>query len=69
MRPEISDDDIRFREEVRAFLADNLTEELRRAGRLATSVFVEPEFTLEGQRRLHARGWTAPHWPAGSARC
>ena len=60
----LSDDDIAFREEVRAFLHDNLTAALVSASRKATSVFVEPEYTLAWQRKLHARGWAAPHWPA-----
>lgn len=64
MRLDLSAQDIEFRDEVRAFLKDKLTPELAAAGRLATSVFIEPEFTLPWQRILHARGWAAPHWPA-----
>lgn len=52
-----------FRGEVRAFLDENLTPGLAAAGRLATSVFIEPGFTLPWQRILHARGWVAPNWP------
>ncbi|MBY9066975.1 acyl-CoA dehydrogenase family protein [Hyphomonas sp. WL0036] len=63
MKLDLSPQDIEFQEEVRAFLRDNLTPELAAAGRLATSVFIEPEFTLPWQRILHARGWVAPHWP------
>lgn len=63
MNLDLSAQDIEFQEEVRAFLRDNLTPELANAGRLATSVFIEPEFTLPWQRILHAKGWVAPHWP------
>lgn len=63
MNLDLSAQDIEFQEEVRAFLRDNLTPELANAGRLATSVFIEPEFTLPWQRILHAKGWAAPHWP------
>ncbi len=63
MNLDFSSEDIAFREEVRAFLHDNLTPELVAAGRKATSVFVEPEYTLAWQAKLHARGWAAPHWP------
>ena len=63
MNLELSQQDIDFRDEVRAFLKDNLTEKLSRAGRLTTSVFIEPEFSLEWQSILHAKGWVAPHWP------
>jgi len=63
MNLDLSEKDIAFREEVRAFLRDNLTPELAAAGRKATSVFVEPEYTLAWQKKLHAKGWVAPHWP------
>jgi len=63
MNLSLSEKDIAFREKVRAFLHDNLTPELVAAGRKATSVFVEPEYTLAWQRMLHAQGWAAPHWP------
>ena len=59
----LSEKDIAFREEVRAFLRDNLTPELAAAGRKATSVFVEPEYTLAWQKKLHTQGWAAPSWP------
>lgn len=52
-----------FREEVRAFLAENLTPELREAGRLATSVFADADLAMAWQKILHRRGWAAPHWP------
>jgi acyl-CoA dehydrogenase len=63
MNLDLTAKDIEFRNEVRNFLSANLTPDLAAAGRLATSVFIEPEFTLPWQRILHARGWVAPHWP------
>ena len=63
MNLDLTAQDVEFRDEVRAFLDKNLTPDLAAAGRLATSVFIEPEFTLPWQRILHARGWVAPHWP------
>ena len=56
-------EDLAFRDEVRAFLADSLTPELRKAGRRATSVFMDKDYSLAWQRILHARGWAAPSWP------
>lgn len=53
-----------FQDEVRAFLTDNLSDELRRAAARATSVFIDPAITLPWQRMLDARGWAAPDWPA-----
>jgi alkylation response protein AidB-like acyl-CoA dehydrogenase len=58
-----SDEELAFRDEVRAFLAENLPEEIARAGRLATSVYPDHHASMEWQRILHARGWAAPHWP------
>ena len=55
--------ELAFRDEVRAFLDANLTDELRAAGRLMTSVYADQKLQIEWQRRLHARGWAAPAWP------
>ena len=52
-----------FREEVRTFLQENLPADLAEAGRRATSVFMEPEFSIPWQKILHKKGWVAPHWP------
>lgn len=54
---------VHFREEVKAFLAESLTTDIKRAGRLTTSVFADPALAMEWQRILHRRGWAAPHWP------
>ncbi len=58
-----------FREEVRAFLDSNLTEELRAAGRLMTSVYCDHESSMKWQRILHAKGWAAPAWPVEYGGC
>ncbi|WP_421932293.1 acyl-CoA dehydrogenase family protein [Phenylobacterium sp.] len=63
MNLDLSADELAFQGEVRAFLADSLTPELRRAGRRATSVFMDKTYSLAWQRVLHARGWAAPSWP------
>lgn len=52
-----------FREEVRQFLSENLTPDLRAAGRLATSVFADAHLAIKWQKILHKKGWAAPHWP------
>jgi alkylation response protein AidB-like acyl-CoA dehydrogenase len=61
--------DTAFRDEVRAFLQDNLTPELRQAGRLMTSVYADHEASMEWQRILHERGWAAPGWPVEFGGC
>lgn len=53
-----------FREEVRAFLAAHLPDDIRRGAARATSVFIDPAVSLPWQHILHARGWAAPDWPA-----
>ncbi len=63
MNLDLTPEDREFRDEVRAFLGANLTPGLAAAGRLATSVFIEPEYTLPWHRILNAKGWAAPHWP------
>ncbi|AMO60696.1 acyl-CoA dehydrogenase [Mycolicibacterium phlei] len=64
-----SDADAAFRDEVRSFLDEKLTPELRRAGRLMTSVYADHEASMEWQRILHERGWAAPAWPVEYGGC
>jgi len=55
-------DERAFRDEVRAFIADNLPEETRRRmveGRVPTK-----EQTVAWQRVLNGKGWAVPDWPA-----
>ncbi len=59
----LSRHELRFRDDVRAFLATALTSELAAVGRRATSVFTDPEYSLRWQAILNARGWAAPSWP------
>ena len=66
---EWSPTDIAFRGEVRAFLDEKLTPELRRSGRLMTSVYSDHDASLEWQRLLHERGWAAPAWPVEYGGC
>jgi acyl-CoA dehydrogenase len=52
-----------FRAEVRAFLDEALTPELREAGRKKTSVWQEIRSAVAWQKTLHARGWGGVDWP------
>ncbi|WP_194832223.1 acyl-CoA dehydrogenase family protein [Nocardia sp. XZ_19_369] len=61
--------DLAFRDEVREFLAAKLTPELRRAGRLATSVYPDHAASMAWQQILHERGWAAPAWPVQYGGC
>jgi len=64
-----SEADIAFRDEVRAFLDEQLTPDLRRAGKLMTSVYADHEASMRWQRILHERGWAAPAWPVEYGGC
>jgi acyl-CoA dehydrogenase len=63
MNLDFSPEDTEFGAEVRDFLNDRLTDNLRMAGKQATSVFTEPRYSLEWQSVLHEKGWVAPAWP------
>jgi alkylation response protein AidB-like acyl-CoA dehydrogenase len=61
--------DQEFRDEVRRFLQEKLTADLREAGRLQTSVYSEHEASMTWQQILHERGWAAPAWPVEHGGC
>jgi len=64
-----SRDDLDFRDEVRAFLNEKLTPQLRHAGRLMTSVYADHEASMAWQAILNERGWAAPAWPVEHGGC
>ncbi len=59
----LSPQDEAFRDEVRRFLDENLTEDLREAGRKTAGVFAEFEAGQRWHKVLARRGWSAPSWP------
>ncbi len=62
-------DEEAFREEVRDFLSDHLTEDLRRYAARMTSVYAEKEIGLAWQKILVDQGWAAPSWPVEYGGC
>ena len=64
-----SKDDLRFRDEVRAFLDEQLTEDLRRVTRAMTSVYADAETMRRWQSILYRKGWVAPSWPVEHGGC
>jgi alkylation response protein AidB-like acyl-CoA dehydrogenase len=64
-----SAEDQRFQALVRTFLAENLTEDLRRTASRMTSVYADFETSMAWQRLLHAQGWAAPAWPVEHGGC
>ncbi len=59
MRPE----DVAFRDEVRAFLDENLTDDLKAHARLTPGILADQDLRVEWLKRLYRRGWAAPSWP------
>lgn len=64
-----SDADEAFGDEVREFLACELTPHLRQAGCGMTSVYADHAASLEWQRILHARACAASAWPKEHGGC
>ncbi|MHB8528092.1 MAG: acyl-CoA dehydrogenase family protein [Caulobacteraceae bacterium] len=63
MNVDLSPSEQRFQDEVRFFLSEALTPELRDAGQSATSIFIDPKYSLAWQQVLFQKGWAAPSWP------
>ncbi|SFI35529.1 pimeloyl-CoA dehydrogenase large subunit [Aerobium aerolatum] len=56
-----TDEQLAFRDEVRAFLTENLPEEIR--ARLIDGEKVRKEDLVFWSRVLNEKGWAVPHWP------
>ncbi|MGA1342255.1 MAG: acyl-CoA dehydrogenase family protein, partial [Hyphomonas sp.] len=64
MNLDFTRDEENFRDEVRNFLDEKLSVDLRAYARRMTSVYATKEIALEWQRILVKQGWAAPSWPA-----
>src|SRR5690554_2231510 len=53
-----------FRQEVRAFIKERLTDEMVQATR--SGLHLDPRIMRAWQATLNERGWGAPHWPASA---
>jgi len=60
----LTEEDLAFRDEVRGFIAENLTDDIRRGADLATGPFAEHDIGQRWFAKLAAKGWSAPMWPA-----
>ncbi len=56
-------EDLAFRDEVRAFLDTHLTEELKARARLTPGILSDHSLRVEWLAIVNARGWAAPSWP------
>lgn len=59
----LTPEDAAFRDDVRAFLDENLTSEMREGGRLTTGAFTDRDDNIPWHKALYAKGWVAPNWP------
>lgn len=60
---EMKPEEAAFRDEVKAFLDENLTEDLKAHARLTSGILTDHPLRVEWLRILNARGWAAPSWP------
>jgi len=61
--------DAAFQDEVRAFIAEELTDEMREAGRLNASSFSDFTISQRWYQALYKKGWAARSWPAEHGGC
>jgi alkylation response protein AidB-like acyl-CoA dehydrogenase len=59
----LSPADQAFRNEVRRFLDEKLTPDLRDAGKKTGGVLTDPPATTKWHKALYEKGWVAPAWP------
>ncbi|MGE4239165.1 acyl-CoA dehydrogenase family protein [Ramlibacter sp.] len=59
----LSADELAFQAEVRRFLDEHLTPELKRDAAAKSTSIAHPDVERAWRRVLHARGWAAPAWP------
>jgi len=59
----LSPADEAFRAEVRRFLDEKLTPDLREAGKKTGGVLTDPPATAKWHKALYDKGWLAPAWP------
>lgn len=52
-----------FRDEVKQFLSDALTDELKQAAAFCPGIFLDYEHNMAWHKILHQQGWVAPAWP------
>ncbi|MET0169999.1 MAG: pimeloyl-CoA dehydrogenase large subunit [Aliihoeflea sp.] len=56
-----TDEELAFRDEVRAFLKDNLPEEIRQ--KMIDGESMDKDDLVTWSRILNEKGWAVPHWP------
>ncbi|MEM5518338.1 acyl-CoA dehydrogenase family protein [Henriciella sp. AS95] len=65
----LTDDDRDFQREVREFLAEKLTDELRLEGARCSGIYCEYDVANAWHRILADKGWSVPNWPMEYGGC
>ena len=56
-------EDLAFQKEVRDWIAEAYTPELRAKNAMSKNGYIDKEGMVEWQKKLYERGWVAPNWP------
>lgn len=59
----LTPEELAFRDEVRRFLDEKYTSEMREQNAKQSGVFAEPALAQRWHKTLYAQGWIAPAWP------
>jgi alkylation response protein AidB-like acyl-CoA dehydrogenase len=63
MNLEFSKEDLAFQTEVREWIEENLTGEMREVLKRSATGHLSKELQIEWQQRLAEKGWAVPNWP------
>src|SRR5450755_4028373 len=58
-----SKEDLKFRDEVRAFIAERYDDDLKRKMSLTKNGYLDKPGQVKWQKALYDRGWAAVNWP------
>lgn len=58
-----TDEDLAFQAEVRGWIKENYSEELRAKNALSKNGYLDKDGMIAWQKKLYERGWIAPNWP------
>jgi alkylation response protein AidB-like acyl-CoA dehydrogenase len=58
-----TDQEIRFRDEVREFIAANYTQDMRDKSKRSLTGYLDKDDHVRWQKKLYEQGWIAPNWP------
>ena len=57
------EEDIKFRDEVRSFIKETFTDDMRKTLSLSKNGHAGKDLHIKWQKSLYERGWMAPNWP------